>query len=691
MFCLLCHEKISRLRAWRTKSEFCCDEHAEIYKRQTLERLLTDQENSKPGEAPPLPVENTPTSNASTHSGDEEEEKIPASETLARFEQEDAAASTEPFFKRSADTEPADREDPDEGLQELWRLAEEVSPAAESAELSPAVDGGDDDGWGDATARLSDASSELRQGGFGGLGANLGSSLDSLGGGLGVGSRSVKEQTAEEALAALRALSSGPRRAAARLDDSSDELRTLLSARESGVTAEPGLELSASEEDLPGSLDDMLAGEESLPPFDAAALPPLEDDELPSLLERLTEHASEANGAQPEPVLAAEQAADLHAAEESVEQFQPAPLAEEENFAERPAASLGAPDSEPAQAIEEVSAAETGLEDAATLDALEEAVELHLGEPNEPATPRLFSHKVVPFPLSRPKPAAPYEPEPAEPAASRAAAAAHDERARPAKPGKGSKGNAIPGDLSRLQLKPVAVMFGLEPSLYEPGEGGPEWPVNGVGGPPAQDGMVEPPLCYPNPGGVSRAAAHPPFHVHARLCPLLPEAPESPALEDEMRRTNWPDFALPCESPLPLALGRNGHSARPWVGTERAWMFQIEPALAEGPEFALQLPNGKRHAPWQALQLPAALMAGVASQHGSGKLDLSGPQGKFEPPVDTLCRVFPQLGELGGGSIPRQSSSKAPGDEFGRWVPPTVLDPRFDVERPAGRDLSDFG
>lgn len=43
MQCLLCHEKIPRLRSWTTKSEFCCDEHGAMYKKQTLERLLTEQ------------------------------------------------------------------------------------------------------------------------------------------------------------------------------------------------------------------------------------------------------------------------------------------------------------------------------------------------------------------------------------------------------------------------------------------------------------------------------------------------------------------------------------------------------------------------------------------------------------------------------------------------------------------------
>jgi hypothetical protein len=123
-------------------------------------------------------------------------------------------------------------------------------------------------------------------------------------------------------------------------------------------------------------------------------------------------------------------------------------------------------------------------------------------------------------------------------------------------------------------------------------------------------------------------------------------------------------------------------------------MFRIEPMLAEGPAFELELPNGNRIAPWQAPWLPPALVSGMAGSNGSGpnrsgKLDLSGPEGRFEPSVDRLCAVFPQPGELGAG-IPRQSA-QAPREELGRWAPPTVLDPRFEIERPAGRDLSDFG
>jgi len=683
MFCLLCHEKISRLRAWRTKSEFCCDEHAEIYKRQTLERLLTDHENPKPVEAPPLPVDTTPRDVvASAPAG----ETPRASETLARFDEDDASAVLEQRLEPRAELEPFERSGRDEGLrdeglQELWRLAEEVSPA--SAE-------GDDDGWASATARLSDPSADSSRGGFGDLGGGLGSSLGSLGKGLGSDSGSIRDQTPEEALAALRELSGGARRSAARQDEPDDEIDSLLSARAFDAASEKGLGLSAAGRDLPVSLDDALAGEE-LPPLDAASLEPLDDDELPSILERLTEHPAATEGF------------DLAAtppAQEFAEELQPSAPVAEEIPAELEQPVSEAADHEDEAASAEVAAAETVSEDLGAFDLLEAAVESHLEESEEPSSQRASSPKVVPFPLSRPKAVFRDESEEPLPAASQSAASASGEGPRPAKSGKGpnaakgpNAGKRMPGDLSRLQLKPVAVMYGLEPALFEPAPDATDWPPAAWGTRPELDGIAEPPISYPNAGspdagGGRRAGAHLP--LHARLFPLLPEAPALQPMPGEAGQADWPDYTLPCETPLPLAWRRNGKSRRPSVGSERAWMFRIEPALAEGSEFELQLPNGKRHAPWKTPQLPPALVSAVTPQNGSGKLDLSGPQGRFEPPVDRLCQVFPQLGELGAG-IPRQTSSRAPGEELGRWVPPTVLDPRFDIERPAGRDLSDFG
>lgn len=104
MHCLLCHEKISKIRHWRTKSEFCCDEHAAIHRRQTLERLVgyvassppdglsifaqQAGENGEEADAPPLPLDSlekrqkatdvpSAAAAASTGAGGVEEEEFP--------------------------------------------------------------------------------------------------------------------------------------------------------------------------------------------------------------------------------------------------------------------------------------------------------------------------------------------------------------------------------------------------------------------------------------------------------------------------------------------------------------------------------------------------------------------------------------------------------------------------------------
>ena len=54
MQCLFCGNKIARLRYWKLKSEFCSEEHAELHKRQTLDRLMQSQEDLLSHAAPPL-------------------------------------------------------------------------------------------------------------------------------------------------------------------------------------------------------------------------------------------------------------------------------------------------------------------------------------------------------------------------------------------------------------------------------------------------------------------------------------------------------------------------------------------------------------------------------------------------------------------------------------------------------------
>lgn len=651
MFCLLCHEKVPRLRAWRTKSEFCCDEHAEIYKRQTLERLLTDQEEAAGGDSPPLPVESNPAPQTKSETVAPESS---AAETLARFAELDKRAESPkaPLDVRG-ESAPAEG-DSDEGVRELWRLAEEVGPGAKP---------GDDDDWA--------ASSPGPDGGGGVLSS---SPFGNFGGGSGT----VSDQSPEEALAALRELSGSRRSGGATLENSVGDLDTLLPGREAGES--PRAEsLDALDDldtaELPPALGEALPDEDSLPPLDMGALEPLDDDELPSILDRLTESDSsetELQGAGALPALTDDPEASVEpedaVAEEAVEEIpaeeeQPAAAAKSDETVEESVESI-----EPQSLTDESGA----------FDLLEEAVEAHLEEREE--KPAESSRKVVPFPLTREKPAAQADKklEESRPAASSSGAPAAKSAGRK----KGGKGKPA-SDLSRFNLKPVAVMFGIEPSLCEPASGEEQVALNAAA---QQDGMAEPAMCYPDTAQPGRSRSHLP--VFTGLFAVLPAVLEIESRLELSAGPDSPDFAFSCAAPLPLVEERTAKSKRS-LGSERAWMVRIEPELIEASEFEVALPNGDQHSPWLSPQLPAALLTGVALGNGTGKLDLSGSGGSFAPPVDRLCLVLPELGELGGS--PKQSSSKAQGDELSGWMPPTVLDPRFDVERPVGRDLSDFG
>jgi MinD-like ATPase involved in chromosome partitioning or flagellar assembly len=148
MHCLLCHEKISKIRHWRTKSEFCCDEHAAIHRRQTLERLVgyvaPSREDDhglsvfgKPAgargeecDAPPLPVDAFETAapprigetanaawDAVAEESSEEEFSLDA-EWLQTGEEpaDEATHEAEPAEDRSADADFGDEDEQDEEL-----------------------------------------------------------------------------------------------------------------------------------------------------------------------------------------------------------------------------------------------------------------------------------------------------------------------------------------------------------------------------------------------------------------------------------------------------------------------------------------------------------------------------------------------------------------------------------------------
>ncbi|MCB1019986.1 MAG: hypothetical protein KDC27_08660 [Acidobacteria bacterium] len=167
MYCLLCHEKIPRLRAWRTKSEFCCDEHASLYKKQTLERLLVDPSASQNGQShlpePPEPEE-----------FEMDEPAVPTQETAAASAddvQVEAGASPNwrgldfpGQFENDDDLpEPAEMDETD-GIGEVWRIADEAHhrAAASSHAGSPAVNSQSAEEALEALRSLANRSSKVR-------------------------------------------------------------------------------------------------------------------------------------------------------------------------------------------------------------------------------------------------------------------------------------------------------------------------------------------------------------------------------------------------------------------------------------------------------------------------------------------------------------------------------------------------
>ncbi len=107
MHCLLCHEKIPRLRAWTSKSEFCSEEHAALYKRQTLERLLTSEPETVLAEAPPIEAPAAPPKKPAAIAESTEAVLVASSDSRRRVQQQ---------------AERPTREEVDQ----LWRLADGV-------------------------------------------------------------------------------------------------------------------------------------------------------------------------------------------------------------------------------------------------------------------------------------------------------------------------------------------------------------------------------------------------------------------------------------------------------------------------------------------------------------------------------------------------------------------------------------
>ena len=135
MYCLLCHEKIPRLRAWRTKSEFCSDEHAAQYKKQTLDRLLTDQNpanNEKPGPVAGSEGEQDPFFHDEMGARPSME-----AETVANDDSEPDSPS---IFSEAQAAEMESFDLPGDGVEELWRMAEQVEHSGSASDYEGAHD-----------------------------------------------------------------------------------------------------------------------------------------------------------------------------------------------------------------------------------------------------------------------------------------------------------------------------------------------------------------------------------------------------------------------------------------------------------------------------------------------------------------------------------------------------------------------
>jgi len=142
MKCLLCHKHISRIRAWRTGSEFCSDDHAAVYKKQTLERLLTEPDDTDRPPAPKLNLaEGEPEAGILTDEANAVEADVRATlQELGKgdpvkdspIDESEPSAGSADALKRlmefdSNDVPAFDDSSDGQGLEALWKLADDPS------------------------------------------------------------------------------------------------------------------------------------------------------------------------------------------------------------------------------------------------------------------------------------------------------------------------------------------------------------------------------------------------------------------------------------------------------------------------------------------------------------------------------------------------------------------------------------
>ena len=153
MRCLLCGNKVPRLRYWKTKSEFCSDDHADSHKRQTLDRLMQAQEELL--SPAPLPVRSdsdsilsqsrspVPEAGADTTPRVDRSHRLPAAENRGEAAAEPATSESAPggqFFEslevRRANLEAQDSTEPDPQQTEPAEPAASESAHKASSEFT---------------------------------------------------------------------------------------------------------------------------------------------------------------------------------------------------------------------------------------------------------------------------------------------------------------------------------------------------------------------------------------------------------------------------------------------------------------------------------------------------------------------------------------------------------------------------
>jgi hypothetical protein len=697
MYCLLCHAKIPRLRAWRTKSEFCCDEHAEAYKNQMLDRLMVNEGEGAEKKA--------------------EKKTAPAGETAAdRAKAETPAAAT----KEEPEVSAAPRKQ--RGGQLLGRGISS-SPAS-----APPHD---------------ELASERAAG--------------------------AKEQTAEQALAALRELAeNAAQRSKAKQQRAEPPVAETPAGDPLGEMTLAGTSAPAASEDVFDELRE-LAGR---------ALPlgaDLESDEADagqgtddldmvtrsSALERLMQEAvsAEQSGSSSEETASLEIDELLRRdAAHQAETVTAAPREEEEIdelLAEKPGAASELPEvsAETAKEEQAIAAAEPEAEEAAEVveAAPEEASQETSVEPMGKAAGPVRGN-VVPFPSAGAEQAD--EPVEEAPEAARAesqpsAGRAPDQDVKAARSSESKKAAGHPLLRAKMQLEPLLDLFSTgheEPAVEESQAGWDEF-VRQVRGPQASlkemNGVIQTQLLPSYPPGPRPALPVSDMASDFALFDTLPATEDGPRLEMQPAEAEIADFEAACVHPELVFLNFSLSTTKASGLVDMAeWISRSAPLPANEAQITMRPAAGQVAEPSFAPTIPSGFLlrcgdlslsedpgflAGELLMMGTLPTDISGAERpeaargtafsaefrKFNQPsmgtefpdrlfggvegtsssserltAGDLADAEPASRDLPPGTFPPiEGAGKGPGGKGGSRG---VFEPVFETKRPLDRDLSDY-